>query len=47
VQESVSDAENCTTHQLAQAKFLLGAIMSDGTEMTEEGWEEFKKRYRK
>jgi uncharacterized protein YjbI with pentapeptide repeats len=35
-----------TNEQLAQAKSLIGATMHDGTKMTEEAWEEFKKRYR-
>jgi uncharacterized protein YjbI with pentapeptide repeats len=40
-----------TNQQLAQAESLVGATLSDGTDpfhqtMTEEAWEEFKKRYR-
>jgi uncharacterized protein YjbI with pentapeptide repeats len=36
---------NWTNGQLAQADSLVGATMPDGTIMTEEAWEEFKKRY--
>jgi uncharacterized protein YjbI with pentapeptide repeats len=43
----LSDATGCTNEQLAQAESLVEAIMPDGTIMTEEAWEEFKKRYRK
>jgi hypothetical protein len=32
-----------TNEQLAQAESLLGATLPDGTAMTEEAWEEFKK----
>jgi uncharacterized protein YjbI with pentapeptide repeats len=39
-------AKEWTNEQLAQAESLVWAIMPDGTIMTEEGWEEFKKRYR-
>jgi uncharacterized protein YjbI with pentapeptide repeats len=39
-------ARNWTNEQLAQAESLVGATLPDGTKMTEEGWEEFKKRYR-
>jgi uncharacterized protein YjbI with pentapeptide repeats len=39
-------ATGWTNEQLAQAKSLVGAIMPDGTKMTEEAWEEFKRRYR-
>ncbi len=35
-----------TKKRLAQAKSLVGATLPDGTKMTEEAWEEFKKRYR-
>jgi hypothetical protein len=35
-----------TNEQLAQADSLVGATMPDGTVMTEEAWEEFKKRHR-
>jgi uncharacterized protein YjbI with pentapeptide repeats len=42
----LSGAEKWTNGQLAQAESLVGAIMPDGTQMTEEAWEEFKKRYR-
>jgi uncharacterized protein YjbI with pentapeptide repeats len=44
---NLRDAKEWTNEQLAQAKSLVGAIMPDGTKMTEEAWEEFKKRYRK
>ena len=43
----LTNAENWTNQQLAQAGSLVGATMPDGIEMTEEAWEEFKKRYRK
>jgi hypothetical protein len=43
----LTNAENWTNQQLAQAGSLVGATMPDGTVMTEEAWEEFKKRYRK
>ena len=33
-----------TNKQLAQARSLVGAVLPDGTEMTEEAWEAFKKR---
>jgi uncharacterized protein YjbI with pentapeptide repeats len=40
-------ATGWTNEQLAQAKSLVGALMPDGrTKMTEEAWEEFKRRYR-
>jgi pentapeptide repeat protein len=38
-------ARESTNKQLAQAESLVGATMPDGTVVTEEGWEEFKKRY--
>jgi hypothetical protein len=42
----LSGAEKWTNEQLAQAESLVGAMMPDGTQMTEEAWEEFKKCYR-
>jgi Pentapeptide repeats (8 copies) len=42
----LTSAENWTNQQLAQAGSLVGATMPDGTVMTEEAWEAFKKRYR-
>jgi uncharacterized protein YjbI with pentapeptide repeats len=42
----LAGARNWTNGQLAQAKSLVGARMPNGTKMTEESWEEFKKRYR-
>ena len=39
-------AQGWTNEQLAQAESLVEATMPDGTVMTEEAWEEFKKRYR-
>jgi hypothetical protein len=39
-------AKNWTNQQLAQAESLVRATLPDGTVMTEEAWEEFKKRYR-
>jgi hypothetical protein len=41
-------ANGWTNEQLAQAGSLIGATMPDidGTIMTEEAWEELKKRYR-
>jgi uncharacterized protein YjbI with pentapeptide repeats len=33
--------------QLTEAKSLVGAILPDGTVMTEEAWEAFKERYQK
>jgi uncharacterized protein YjbI with pentapeptide repeats len=42
----LSVAREWTNEQLAQASSLVGATLPDGTVMTEEGWEEFKKRYR-
>jgi hypothetical protein len=35
-----------SNEQLAHARSLFGATMPDGTVMTHEGWEEFKKSYR-
>jgi hypothetical protein len=43
---NLSYAKEWTNEQLARAYSLVGATMPDGTVMTEEGWEEFKKRYR-
>jgi uncharacterized protein YjbI with pentapeptide repeats len=43
----LSNARNLTNQQLAQARSLLGATLPNGTVMTEEGWEEFKKLHRK
>jgi uncharacterized protein YjbI with pentapeptide repeats len=43
---SLHYARNLTNQQLAYAESLVGATMPDGTVMTEEAWEEFKKRYR-
>jgi uncharacterized protein YjbI with pentapeptide repeats len=42
----LSGAHGWTDEQLAQATTLVGAILPNGKIMTEEGWEEFKKRYR-
>jgi uncharacterized protein YjbI with pentapeptide repeats len=42
---NLSGAEGYFYMQLAQAWSLVGATMPDGTEMTEENWEEFRKRY--
>jgi hypothetical protein len=39
-------AKGWTYEQLAQAESLVGATLPNGTEMNEEGWEEFKKSYR-
>jgi hypothetical protein len=39
-------AKGLTNKKLARAKSLVEATLPDGTEMTEEAWEEFKKRYR-
>ena len=38
-------AKGWTNEQLAQAASLVGATLPKGTVMTEEAWEEFKKRY--
>jgi hypothetical protein len=43
---NLTSAENWTNQQLAQAGSLVGATMPDGTVMTEEAWEAFKKRHR-
>jgi uncharacterized protein YjbI with pentapeptide repeats len=43
---NLSSAREWTKEQLAQAESLVGATLADGTKMTEEGWEEFKKQYR-
>jgi uncharacterized protein YjbI with pentapeptide repeats len=43
---NLSNAKGWTNEQLAQAESLVGATMPDGTVMTEEDWEEFKKQYR-
>jgi hypothetical protein len=43
---NLRDAKGWTNEQLAQAESLVGATLPDETKMTEEGWEEFKKRYR-
>jgi hypothetical protein len=43
---NLSGAKEWTSEQLAQAKSLVEATMPDGTKMTEETWEEFKKSYR-
>jgi uncharacterized protein YjbI with pentapeptide repeats len=43
---NLSSAEGWTNEQLAQAVSLIEAILPDGTKMTEEAWEEFKKLYR-
>jgi uncharacterized protein YjbI with pentapeptide repeats len=40
-------AEGWFNEQLAEARSLIGATLPNGTVMTEAGWEEFKKRYRK
>jgi uncharacterized protein YjbI with pentapeptide repeats len=42
----LSGAKEWFYEQLAQAKSLVGAILPDGTVMTEETREEFKQRYR-
>src|SRR5918999_1035251 len=39
-------AKGWTNEELAQAASLVGATLPDGTKMTEEAWEEFKKHYR-
>jgi hypothetical protein len=43
---NLSGAREWTNEQLAQAFSLVGATLPDETVMTEEAWEEFKKRYR-
>jgi uncharacterized protein YjbI with pentapeptide repeats len=42
---NLSSATGWTNEQLAQAESLVGATLPGGTKMTEEQWEEFKKRY--
>ena len=42
---NLRDAKGWTNEQFAQAESLVGATMPDGTKMTEEYWEEFKKLY--
>jgi BTB/POZ domain-containing protein KCTD9 len=42
----LSGTKGWTNEQLAQAESLVGVILPNGTVMTEEAWEEFKKRYR-
>jgi hypothetical protein len=42
----LSGAKGWTNEQLAQAESLVEATLPDGTKMTEEAWEEFKKQYR-
>jgi uncharacterized protein YjbI with pentapeptide repeats len=44
---NLSGAKEWANEQLAQAESLIGATLPDGMKMTEEAWEEFKKRYRK
>jgi uncharacterized protein YjbI with pentapeptide repeats len=44
---NLKGAIGCTKEQWAQAESLVDATMPDGTKMTEEAWEAFKKRYRK
>jgi uncharacterized protein YjbI with pentapeptide repeats len=39
-------AKRWNNEQLAQAESLVGATLPDGTVMTEEAWEAFKKQYR-
>jgi uncharacterized protein YjbI with pentapeptide repeats len=39
-------AKGLTNKKLARAESLVEATLPDGTEMTEEAWEEFKKHYR-
>jgi uncharacterized protein YjbI with pentapeptide repeats len=41
----LSGVKGWTNEQLAQAESLVNATMPDGTKMTEEAWEAFKKRY--
>jgi uncharacterized protein YjbI with pentapeptide repeats len=43
---NLRNVKDWTSEQLAQAGSLVGATLPDGTVMTEEGWEEFKKQYR-
>jgi hypothetical protein len=42
---NLSGAEEWTNEQLAQADSLVGATLPEGTKMTQDRWEEFKKRY--
>jgi BTB/POZ domain-containing protein KCTD9 len=42
---NLGGAKGWTNKQLAQARSLIGTILPDRTIMTEEAWEEFKKRY--
>jgi uncharacterized protein YjbI with pentapeptide repeats len=41
----LSGAESWDNEQLARVRSLVGATLPDGRVMTEEAWEEFKKRY--
>jgi uncharacterized protein YjbI with pentapeptide repeats len=43
--EQLLEAVSLSNKQLAQAMSLVGATMPDGTVMTEEAWEEFKRDY--
>jgi hypothetical protein len=43
---NLSDAKNLTYQQLAKARYLAGAILPDGTVITKEAEEEFKKLHR-
>ena len=43
---NLRSAKGWTNEELAQAASLVGATLPDGTKMTEEAWEEFKKHYR-
>jgi Pentapeptide repeats (8 copies) len=43
---NLSDAENLTYQQLAKARYLAGAILPDGTVITKEAEERFKKLHR-
>jgi uncharacterized protein YjbI with pentapeptide repeats len=43
---NLAETRNWINQQLARAFSLVGATMPDRTVMTEEAWEEFKKRYR-
>jgi hypothetical protein len=44
---NLSSVRRWTNKELAQASSLVGATMPDGTKMTEEAWEEFKKHSRR
>jgi hypothetical protein len=44
-QVDLRGAKGWTNEQFAQAESLVNATMPDGTKMTEEAWEEFKKSY--